>query len=295
MRRHRTGNGVTIAGAIGIAFTLTACEDGQGFNLFGPKAERAAEGEENAPTARTRASVIERDVEAPDVFQVSEEGLWDGRPSLGGVWVAHADAAEPLRVVIHNSTNGKEVIGALFRRERETPGPGIQVSSEAAEALGINAGQPAMLEVTALVREEIEEVPPEPAAQAEAEILAPEEIEETTLDPIAAASAAIDAEDPPPAITPATDAEVAAAPTPPPSSLEKPFIQIGIFSVEENADNTATSMRQAGMVPIVHEQSANGRSFWRVVIGPARNSAERADLLAKVKELGFQDAYFVTR
>ncbi|MDA7828003.1 SPOR domain-containing protein, partial [Rhodobacteraceae bacterium] len=30
----------------------------------------------------TSVEVVERDVEAPDVFDVSEAGLWDGRPSL---------------------------------------------------------------------------------------------------------------------------------------------------------------------------------------------------------------------
>ena len=37
-------------------------------------------------------------VEAPDVFQVAEAGLWDGRPSLGGIWVAHPDVTQPERV-----------------------------------------------------------------------------------------------------------------------------------------------------------------------------------------------------
>ena len=32
-----------------------------------------------------------RDVERPDIFSVTENALWDGRPSLGGVWVAHPD------------------------------------------------------------------------------------------------------------------------------------------------------------------------------------------------------------
>ena len=43
--------------------------------------------------------LVERDVEAPGVFQVTEAGLWDGRPSLGGVWVAHPDVTEPERVI----------------------------------------------------------------------------------------------------------------------------------------------------------------------------------------------------
>jgi len=53
-------------------------------------------------------------------------------------------------------------------------------------------------------------------------------------------------------------------------------------------------MRQAGMVPTVLEQSASGKTFWRVVVGPAQSRAERGTLLAKIKDAGFTDAYAVT-
>ena len=85
--------------------------------------------------------LVERDVEAPEVFQVTEPGLWDGRPSLGGVWVAHPDVTEPERVIVRNEANGKFVIGALFRRERDIPGPRMQASSDAAAALGMLAAE----------------------------------------------------------------------------------------------------------------------------------------------------------
>jgi hypothetical protein len=91
-----------------------------------------------------------REVEAPDVFQVTDSALWDGRPSLGGIWVASPNVTDPERVVMFNPANGKTVNGALFRRERENPGPSLQVSSDAAEALGMLAGQPTELRVTAL-------------------------------------------------------------------------------------------------------------------------------------------------
>ena len=107
--------------------------------------------------------VIERDVEAPDVFQVEEAGLWDGRPSLGGVWVAHPDVDDPERAMIRNPATGQEVIGALFRRERENPGPRFQISSEAANALGILPGAPTDIAVTALRLQRVElEVEPAP-------------------------------------------------------------------------------------------------------------------------------------
>nr|WP_170538222.1 SPOR domain-containing protein [Ruegeria arenilitoris] len=111
------------------------------------------------------ASGSQRDVEAPDVFEVTEAGLWDGRPSLGGIWVAHPSASQPERVAIKNTSNNKTVTGALFRRERNLPGPALQVSSAAAEKLGMLAGAPARLQVVALRRETIEpESSPEPEA-----------------------------------------------------------------------------------------------------------------------------------
>jgi rare lipoprotein A len=97
-----------------------------------------------------------RDVEAPEIYQTSDSALWDGRPSLGGIWVAAPDVDNPERVVIFNPASGKSITGALFKRERENPGPRLQLSSDAAEALGILAGQPTEIRVTALRKEEVE-------------------------------------------------------------------------------------------------------------------------------------------
>lgn len=102
-----------------------------------------------APAAGAKASAG-ADVEAPEVFQVTDTALWDGRPSLGGIWVASPDAVDPERVLMENTATGATVEGALFRRERDNPGPALQISSDAAEALGLLAGQPAEVRVTAL-------------------------------------------------------------------------------------------------------------------------------------------------
>lgn len=272
---------------------LAACEEGPNLAFLKPQ---PAEGE---VTSSSSTQLVERDVEAPDVFQVTEAGLWDGRPSLGGVWVAHPDATDPERVIIRNSANGKFVIGALFRREREIPGPRLQTSSDAASALGMLAGAPVELNVTAL-RRETEELPVEPAptaleeaplAEAETAALATDDIEAQPLDPIAGAAAAIDAA---PAATPPTPVAPPPAATAAVSSLTKPYIQIGIFNVENNAKNTAAQMRNAGLIPTVLSQSSNGKPFWRVVVGPAQSKSERSQLLKSVKSAGFTDAYPVT-
>lgn len=283
--------------ALGLAAGLSGCEDGQTFNLFQKKPAGDEEVAMADGAARKGGKTIERDIEAPEVFQKTEAGLWDGRPSLGGVWVAHPDVNEPERVIIRNTANDKFVVGALFRRERENPGPRLQVSSDAASSLGMLAGQPMQLNVTALRKEVIEEAPAEIEEGLVAEVSAPSEVSEGTLDPIAGAAAAIDQADE----TPSAGTAVAAAPKPAPkpkakptSSLSKPYIQIGIFSVEQNANNTGTAMRQAGMVPTIKKQQLKGKTFWRVLVGPATNSAERSALLKKIKASGFTDAYAVT-
>lgn len=273
---------------------LAGCQDMEGGGIFGAKSEPAS-----VSGDASSVRLVERDVEAPSVFQVTDKGLWDGRPSLGGVWVAHPDVTEPERVIIRNTANSKFVIGALFRRERANPGPAFQVSSDAAAALGMLAGSPAQLNVTALRREEASvpgaaEDATGDGTEDGAQSLAPGTVETSTLDPVAGAAAAIEAADEvrPPAAAAPQPARVAAAPAA--SSLGRPYIQIGIFSVEQNAENTATAMRQAGMVPTVRKEGSQGKTFWRVIVGPAATESERAALMEKIKGVGFDDAYAVS-
>ncbi|MDX1742121.1 MAG: SPOR domain-containing protein [Ruegeria sp.] len=337
-------------------------------------------------------------IEAPDVFNVAEAGLWDGRPSLGGIWVAHPDVTQPERVVIKNTANNKSVNGALFRRERNLPGPALQLSSAAAEELGILAGAPTKIEVVALRRKPVEEVPEpdeteiaeqQPAAdEAEAQnenvetagtkeekpakrkwwqrketvaagaaagavaagataeateetavvaeataeaagstieaaeevveataqdavsptlsdpdVTPPQEkpakrkwwqrkktdeITETPLDPIAGAAAAIDAAEP-------TSASVAPAETQntAPRLLTKPFVQVGTFNVEANAQSAVQKIERNGMSANVRELKTGDKTVWRVLVGPAASRAERNALQSDIRDLGFTDAYSV--
>lgn len=288
---------------------LAGCSETGGLNL--KEAFQSNEsGEEVVARASADTTLVEREVEAPEVFQAIEEGLWDGRPSLGGIWVAHPDVTDPERVMIRNASNGKFVVGALFRRERETPGPDFQASSEAAAALGMLAGAPTQLEVVALRKEAVPIAAPEIAAPTEADTLeeAPT-IETASLDPLAGAAAAIEA---------AAGTEVAAtasaasveteelllneaaiiteeeAQSDPAAGLEKPFVQIGIFSDEENANRTADVLRGMGMVPTTRSFNRDGKPFWRLVVGPAETAQDRNQLLAQIKREGYRDAYPVT-
>lgn len=299
--------GVQMALGLAGVLALAGCDENGKFSLGG-----GGPATPGAVAQSQSTELVQTDVEAPEVFQLTSQGLWDGRPSLGGVWVAHPDVTDPERVIIRNTTNGQFVIGALFRRERENPGPSLQVSSDAAEALGMLAGAPAELNVTALRREEA--AAPAAAAPvadfgAESADLAPTtEISATPLDPIAGAAAAIDAADAQAAISatpldaapvdPAAEAPVIAdlPPAPAPAAtgtLTKPFIQIGIFSIEANANTAAGQMTDLGLTARVVPQSSQGRDFWSVIVGPASSEADRAAQLDKIKAAGFTDAYFV--
>jgi hypothetical protein len=357
--RHSLVLGVSVS-----ALVLSGCVEG------GSRPETAATASAERPAA-TR--LVERDVEAPDVFNKTEAGLWDGRPSLGGVWVAHPDVTDPERVLIRNRANGETVIGALFRRERTMPGPRFQVSSDAAGALGMLAGAPVELDVTALRREEApapqpaEEAAPavaadatEPESGAEAPAVAAAPAASDAADPIESAASAIEraetaqTEEAPAAnaraaaddageartstgrsregggffanlfrrspgeplsaipagttsgvsLGGATTPEITAEPLDPQPAAARapqgggpgqPFVQIGIFSVEANAEATAEQMRRQGVDATIYEQESAGTTFWRVVAGPADTRGDRAALLRKVKQLGYADAYAVAR
>ncbi|MCV2868307.1 SPOR domain-containing protein [Defluviimonas sp. WL0002] len=287
--------------------------------------------------------VREEEREAPEVFSLTDQALWDGRPSLGGIWVAHRSVTTPERVIVRNTENGKSVKAALFRREREFPGPSIQMSSDAASALGALAGQPVKVSVIALRTEPLVEEP-DPASASE--------IETKAIDPVAAtAAAAIAKAEAKPTARPAkaeakskpaepasTEApapketakkaekpanmdaaavapkqeEKASAPKPaepqpeataPAASaeggavlsgvLEKPYIQIGTFSNEDNAKRAALELSKTGLSAVVRKVGEDAGASWRVIVGPALGTAERDALLNRVKSAGYPDAFAV--
>lgn len=353
---------------VAASIALSACE--KGANPFAGNAN-SAQGPVTTDAAKS-VRLVDRDVESPETFQTTDTALWDGRPSLGGVWVASPDAVNPERVILRNEANGKFVIGALFRRERDNPGPKLQISSDAADALGMLAGQPGQLNVTALRREDSEgAVAPDVAAISPTAAAAPPlgDVETPALDPIAAAGAAIDRADgapdtsadasavtadaaiaiapsddldptprpgetkraarkrarlaakaaaaaanaPPLEVTAATDGtllaggaaplaapvpalEVAPLPDAPAAETAAPVggsarVQIGIFSVEANAQRAADKLKAGGINADVRKEDSNGKVFWSVI---ASGEGGSKAFLAKVKALGFSDAYVVS-
>ncbi len=347
--RHPMRN---MAAATLVCVALAGCEDGQGFPNFGTNDDATDASNDTVAAQQSPQSVL-KDVERPDIFNVTDMALWDGRPSLGGVWVAHPDIKTPERVLVTNTKTGKTIPGALFRRERENPGPVFQASSEAAALLGMLAGAPAELKVLAVRQEEVI-IEPEPVPVVEGDEISDEElatagvvddlnaevpetieeepkrgnflqrlfrrkpaenaaiaaggvaaaetvddasapdVETSTLDPVASSAAAAiaraEASDKP---EPRPERASAADPTPTPSApaLRNPFIQVGLFSVEANANAAAANLRQSGIIPTIDDRSTNGVLTWRVLVGPVTTADDQAALLGQVKNLGFKDAF----
>jgi len=304
-----------VALIFGAGLALSGCQDGaKPFDFL--KKKPADDSSADATATPSKATkLVERDVEAPQVFSVDEQGLWDGRPSLGGVWVAHPKVKDPERVIIRNPSNGKFVIGALFRREIDNPGPKLQVSSDAADALGMLAGAPTELSVVALRRETAPVADETTPLVDKPVIAAPEKVEQKSLDTVtstaAGAIAKAEATDKAAAKAPAKPA-IGEAPTPAPAPAPpvaepqtpaksmvkapagKMYIQIGIFSVEANAKRAQTQMGKAGVIATIKKEKSQNKTFWRVIAGPAPSKSDLNALKTTIHGLGYPDAYPVS-
>jgi cell division septation protein DedD len=261
------------------AILFTGCQEGAPLFQKAPKSESAPAGAKK---------FTEKDVEAPEVFQKSDKALWDGRPSLGGVWVAHPDNKKPERVIIRNKANGKFVIGALFNRERSLPGPAFQLSSDAANAIGATAGTTLEISVTAMRIQKIQVAAPKAPQPAPSEDIASSTLKalDKTKSPVTKPPVKKAAQATTKAVSSTTVPVVA-------SSKDASYAQLGLFSVEANANATLSKLKVKGIAGKIVKSSAKGKTFYRVLAGPITTSAEKAKLLAAVKSMGFSDAYFV--
>ena len=78
------------------------------------------------------------------------------------------------------------------------------------------------------------------------------------------------------------------------AKLTKPFIQVGIFGVENNAVKTGDQMSKLGLQTNTFEFKIKGKTYWRVVAGPATTLENKDNMLNTIKSAGFTDAYFVS-
>lgn len=264
----------------------------------------------------TLAALSQHEQEAPSVFQKQDSGLWDGRPSLGGIWVAYPQLRTPERARIQNLDTGRSVTGALFRRERSQSGPRFQVSSEAAEALGLVAGAPARLSVVALRRTPATgpaaTTPPAASiAAAPAAALATTTARQTppkgsAANP-AAGQTAPAAADPKaePAAAPLENngqsrrarAKTPAAPSanPSPARGREAAVQVGIYGQEANALNARDKLVAAGLRATLTSSGTAERPLWSVTAEAAETAsgAQAEALLRQVRAMGFRDAFLL--
>lgn len=92
------------------------------------------------------------------------------------------------------------------------------------------------------------------------------------------------------------DAEQATTPSipkPQVSTLKRPFTQIGFFREEGNARGALMQVQREGLRGEIRKTKAKGKTFWRVLIGPADSTFENNRMLALARSLGFKDAYHV--
>ena len=78
------------------------------------------------------------------------------------------------------------------------------------------------------------------------------------------------------------------------TKLSKPFIQVGIFGIQNNANKTKDQMGQLNLPVNIFDFQIKGKPYWRVVAGPAETSDSRKNMLKLIKSAGFKDAYFVS-
>ena len=203
----------------------------------------------------------ENDVEAPEIFNAEGLAYWDGQSSLGGVWITHPNVDQATRVLIKDKYGGKSVIGAIFKRTGGDDEKRMLLSSEAAASLGVDANENRIITVTALrALKTVKSIKNDSQMKSS-------ETEVVSLQNGGSGNIA----------------------------LLKPYIQVGIFSIEQNARNTAEVMHQLNIQPTVKKQTSRNKTFWRVIVGPAVDMNERSTLLQKVRAVGFGDAYAVSK
>ena len=280
---------------------LAGCEEGL----------LSAQPDTPAPTGDS-VETIEVDVTAPEAFSITDKALWDGRPTFGGVWIAYPDIETPERVRIRNDATGKEVIGALYKRERDFPGPKIELSADAAAALGVLAGTPVELTIVALRRKTVEVV-------VEVEELdmttplrrrVPEATEATAAEPaeepvaIVAPEIEVPAVVPPVVVAPVVEAtptpiiatEIEETALPPVTSATEAadspgtYMQVATLQSKSRADAVVAKLITAGLDAEIRERQVGEKTLYRIIVGPAKSPEALEVMMSVVIELGYTDA-----
>ena len=189
--------------------------------------------------------------EKPEILDLSATVIWDGEQTLGGIWISYPDVDNPERVLIKNISNGKSIVGAIFKQTKKSKTGSVLISSDAARALEIAQNEQTKVQIVA-VRV--------PESTAPTNIIAENNI--------------------------AKNADIE-------KNLSLPYIQVGIFGVQKNANKTKDRMLQLNVPVNIFDFQIKGKPYWRVVAGPANTPENRANMLNEIKSAGFTDAYLV--
>ena len=237
-----------------VAALLTGCQDLGGLSTHSSAVTHPG---------KQGVQIVERDIEIPEVFETAETALWDGQPTLGGVWVAHPAVQAPIRVILRNPATQTFIIGNLFRNVPAPGTPPIRVSADAARALDMSAGQATQLHVTALKREAV--------STASTTTPMPHNSTDTNIS-VRLQTNILETQG---------------------AGLKQAYLQIGLFRIEANAANSASILRTAGAPAVVKQSRHKGKIFWRVLAGPCQTVEARNMLRELVRSKGFADAYAV--
>lgn len=207
------------------------------------------------PTVEEQAQPRLDERPAPEMLRLSGTAVWDGRPTLGGLWIARPGAESHRVLVETRSGSAAAMLLPNMSGDRR-----FQLSSDLAGVLGVSAAREMPVRVTALV----------------------------TADTGVAAISGPSSATAPAVISPGTAKEERSGP---PGAGGRQAIQVAVFGVEANARAAREKLAEAGLRADIRASGA----VWRVTIplaGAARDGAP-GEVLAKVKRLGFADAYAV--
>lgn len=213
---------------------------------------------------------------------------------------AHPTLPLPVNVRVTNLENGRSIVVRVNDRGPFRNGRVIDLSERAAELLGYRDKGLARVRVTFLGRADGSNgtiVPPEEAPPAIAALpVGP--VREASLAPVdgvpsapprAVASMPVAAPQADPVADPvAADGSVTRVQVPPATSL---FIQAGAFSSRDNAARVVAQLKALGAA--ISAVMKDGRTIYRVRLGPYADVGEADTALARVQSLGHNDAEIV--
>ena len=229
-----------------------------------------------------------------------------------GLTAAHPTLPMPVNVQVTNLENGKSLVLRVNDRGPFKHGRIIDVSQHAAQLLGFYGKGTAKVRVTYLARADEPGGAPVDSTTATAVAAAPTAaVQVASLDPVAAAPATTPApapqpvlQDPPPPDVPSPspeklDAKLEAKADTPPVVTTVPvpaathlYVQVGAFSIKENAERLKNRLSTAGNLTI-SSIDRKGHTLYRVRVGPFDDVSTADSALAQINGLGSSDAKIV--